>query len=247
MHDEVVALGHGFWNVRGSHESTGFLDLGTQCSLVQLDSGKFIFLDSYTLAGDVRDEIMALTNEGEDVEAILNLHPFHTVHCAQMATDFSNAIMYGSSRHHMQVPEVDWEPEVVESDVVIDRYPELQFSLPEGIYYIAPQDDVHSGSLLAYHPASKSLHVDDTFVTPPFAHLRDDMPVISIHPRTKDALKDEPNAVEHYYNWAIDIAKKWGDTENFCAAHSALVKFENRDFETTLIEAINNGRAQLGQ
>lgn len=43
MHDEVVALGHGFWNVRGSHESTGFLDLGTQCSLVQLDSGKFIF------------------------------------------------------------------------------------------------------------------------------------------------------------------------------------------------------------
>jgi len=247
MHDEVVALGHGFWNVRGSHESTGFLDLGTQCSLVQLDSGKFIFLDSYTLTGNVRDEIMALTNEGKDVEAVLNLHPFHTVHCAQMTTDFPNAIMYGSSRHHEQVPEVDWAPEVVESNAVTGRYPELEFSLPEGIYYIAPQDDVHSGSLLAYHAASKSLHVDDTFITPPFAHLRDDMPVISIHPRTKDALKDEPNAVEQYCNWAIDIAKKWGDTENFCPAHSALVKFKNREFETTLIEAIDNGCAQLGQ
>lgn len=247
MHDEVVALGHGFWNVRGSHESTGFLDLGTQCSLVQLDSGKFIFLDSYTLKGHVRDEIMALTNEGQDVEAVLNLHPFHTVHCAQMVTDFPNAIMYGSSRHREQVPEVDWAPEVVKSDTVTGRYPELEFSLPEGIYYIAPQDDVHSGSLLAYHPASKSLHVDDTFVTPPFDHLRDNMPVISIHPRTKDALKDEPNAVEQYYNWAIDIAKKWGNTENFCVAHSALVKFKNRGFETTLIEAIDNGRAELKQ
>ena len=247
MHDEVVALGHGFWNVRGSHESTGFLDLGTQCSLVQLDSGKFIFLDSYTLKGHVRDEIMALTNEGKDVEAVLNLHPFHTVHCAQMVTDFPNAIMYGSSRHREQVPEVDWAPEMVESDVITGRYPELEFSLPEGIYYIAPQDDVHSGSLLAYHPASKSLHVDDTFVTPPFDHLRDDMPVISIHPRTKDALKDEPNAVEQYYNWAIDIAKKWGNTENFCAAHSALVKFKNRGFETALIDAIDNGRAKLEQ
>ncbi|WP_370587245.1 hypothetical protein [Psychrobacter sp. JCM 18900] len=54
-------------------------------------------LDSYTLTGDVRQQVMALTNDGQNVEAVLNIHPFHTVHCAQMAEDFPQATFYGSS------------------------------------------------------------------------------------------------------------------------------------------------------
>ena len=98
MSDEIHDLGAGFWNIRGSFRIGGVINIGTQCSLVKLSSGRFVFLDSYALTGDVRDEVMALTNNGQDVEAVLNVHPFHTVYCAQMAKDFPQATFYGSSR-----------------------------------------------------------------------------------------------------------------------------------------------------
>lgn len=43
MTDKIIDLGSGFWNIRGSFKLGGFIDIGTQCSLVQLESGKFIF------------------------------------------------------------------------------------------------------------------------------------------------------------------------------------------------------------
>lgn len=155
MSDSITDLGSGFWNIRGSFRLGGIIDVGTQCSLVQLNSGNFVFLDSYELKGDVRDEVMTLTDNGKKVEAVLNVHPFHTTHCAQMAQDFPEATFYGSRRHREQVPEVNWADELVESDAVTRRYPALEFSLPKGIYYIAPDDKIHTGSLLALNPCQQ--------------------------------------------------------------------------------------------
>lgn len=245
MSDKIYNLGAGFWNIRGSFRLGGILDVGTQCSLVQLKSGRFIFLDSYTLTDDIREQVMALTNNGQDVEAVLNVHPFHTVHCAQMAKDFPQAIFYGSGRHAKQVPEVQWAAELVESDAVAQLYPELEFSLPKGIYYIAPNEKVHAGSLLVRHPASQSVHIDDTFMNPPSKILKAILPELMLHPTTKQALKDEPNAGQQYCNWATDIAHQWRDTHNFCAAHSGLVKFEVGGFEKALLTAINKARPKL--
>lgn len=255
MTDKIYDLGAGFWNIRGSFRLGGVIDIGTQCSLVRLSSGRFIFLDSYSLTGDVRDQVMALTDGGNDVEAVLNVHPFHTAHCAQMAKDFPQARFYGSRRHHDQVAEVAWAGDLVESDSVTERYPELQFSLPKGIYYISPNEMIHSGSLLAYHPASQSLHVDDTFVTLP-AKLRNSkilkvkplkalLPELALHPTTKQALTDEPNAGKHYCDWATQLAHQWRDTRNVCAAHSGLVNFEAGEFEKTLLKVVNKARPKL--
>ncbi len=245
MSNKIYDLGAGFWNIRGSFRIGGILDIGTQCSLVQLQSGKFIFLDSYELTGNVRNQVMALTNDGQDVEAVLNLHPFHTLHCAQMAKDFPQAIFYGSSRHPEQVPEVSWADDLVESDAVAKRYPELEFSIPKGIYYIAPNEKIHAGSLLAYHPASRSLHVDDTFMSPPAKVLEAVLPKLLLHPTTKQALKDEPDAGKQYCDWATELAREWRDVHNFCAAHSSLIKFEMGGFEKALIKAIEKARPKL--
>lgn len=245
MADKIYDLGSGFWNIRGSFRLGGLLDIGTQCSLVQLDSGKFIFLDSYSLAGDVKRQVMVLTNHGQDVEAVLNLHPFHTVHCEQMAQDFPQAIFYGSRRHQQKVPTVKWSSDLVESDAVSKRYPELQFSLPQGIDYISPNEAIHAGSLLAYHPASQSLHVDDTFVSPPFKILRAVLPELMLHPTTKAALKKEADAGTQYCDWATTLAYKWRNTRNFCAAHSGLVEFDEGGFEKALLIAIEKVRPKF--
>ena len=245
MADKIYDLGSGFWNIRGSFRLGGVIDIGTQCSLIKLESGRFIFLDSYELTGAVRDEVMTLTNDGQDVEAVLNVHPFHTVSCAQMAKDFPQATFYGSSRHKEQVPEIEWSEDVVESEAVAKRYPELEFSLPKGIHYISPNDKIHAGSLLVYHPASRSLHVDDTFMSPPTKILEAVLPELLLHPTTKLALKDEPNAGQQYCDWATQLAHEWRDTHNFCAAHSSLITFEVGGFEKALLKAIAKARPKL--
>lgn len=250
MTDKIYDLGAGFWNIRGSFRLAGLIDIGTQCSLVKLASGKFIFLDSYTLTGEIRDQVMALTDNGRQVEAVLNLHPFHTVHCIQMAQDFPDATFYGSRRHQQQLTEVDWHEAVVESETVANRYPELEFSLPKGIHYIAPNEMIHAGSLLAYHPASHSLHVDDTFVTPPAVMansklLQRVLPELSLHPTTKQALTQDLDAGEQYCAWATQLAHQWRETRYCCAAHSALVEFEVGEFEEALLAAIAKARPKL--
>lgn len=245
MSDKIYDLEAGFWNIRGSFRVGGVLNIGAQCSLVQLASGRFIFLDSYTLTGDVRDEVMALTDNGQKVEAVLNLHPFHTVHCAQMAEDFPQAIFYGSSRHHSKVPEVQWAEDLVESEAVAQRYPELEFSIVRGIDYISSNEMIHAGSLLAYHSASRSLHVDDTFMSPPLKVLEAILPELILHPTTKQALKNKPNAGQQYCDWATNLAHEWSDVRHFCAAHSYLVTFHKGEFKKALLQAINKARPKL--
>lgn len=245
MTDKIYDLGQGFWSIRGSFIKNGIIDIGVQSALIKLASGRFIFLDSYTLTSEVRQQIMALTNDGQDVEAVLNVHPFHTVHCAQMAQDFPQAIFYGSSRHHEKVPSVSWSEDLVESEAVAQRYPELEFSLPKGIYYISPNDAVHASSLLAYHPASKSVYVDDTFEIPPSKLFNAVQPRLGLHPTTKQALLDETMASRQYCDWAMTLAHKWRDTRYFCGAHSGLVEFGEGEFESALLSAIDAARSEL--
>ena len=44
MSSAFIDLGNGFWSVRGSFRIGGFFDVGTQCSLVRLANGNFVFL-----------------------------------------------------------------------------------------------------------------------------------------------------------------------------------------------------------
>lgn len=245
MTDKMYDLGEGFWSIRGSFIKNGIIDIGLQSALIKMASGRFIFLDSYTLTGEVRQQVMALTNDGQDVEAVLNVHPFHTVHCAQMAKDFPQAIFYGSSRHHTQVPSVSWSEDLVESDAVATRYTELEFSLPKGIYYISPNENVHASSLLVYHPASKSVYIDDTFEIPPSKRPNAVQPSLGLHPTTKQALTDEPMASEQYCEWATELAHTWREVQYFCGAHSGLVEFGEGEFESALLSAINAARSAL--
>lgn len=245
MNDEIYDLGAGFWSIRGSFIKNGIIDIGVQCALIKRPSGRFIFLDSYTLTGDLRQQVMALTNGGRDVEAVLNVHPFHTVHCAQMAQDFPQATFYGSSRHPQQVPEVSWANDLVESDAVAEHYSELQFSIPKGIHYIAPDENVHASSLLVYHPASQSIYVDDTFEIPPSKLFNAVQPNLGLHPTTKKALKTEQNAGKHYCDWAVGLAHEWRNVRHFCGAHSGLMVFEEGQFEAALLSVIDNTRNEL--
>lgn len=228
----LVNLGHGFWNVRCTMKIGGILNIGTHVSIVRKKSGRFLILDSYTLNGEIKDQVMGLTDDGRLVDAVLNLHPFHTLHCDAMARDFPWAKFYGSERHRRVCPGVPWEGEAVESPEVAGQFEEdLLFSLPQGIDYISADENVHAGSLLAYHPESGALHVDDTFnVLPVPPVLRRRIPKLLLHPTLKKALKTHDGALDEFCSWLEALGRDWAGVRALCAAHNGVQRFREGEF-----------------
>lgn len=231
MSKQWTQIGPGFWNLRGSFKLGGVLDIKTHVSLVQRANGKFVFLDSYTLPEAARAEVDALTNGGSEVEAVLNLHPFHTIHVPQMQADFPNARHYGSARHVVKFPDGAWQSAPVEhADVQAEFADDLQFSLPQGVDYISANENVHFSSLLAYHPGSESIHSDDTLMVVRWPGPMRRLGVgeaVRFHMTLPQALHRRAGAADAFEQWAQRLADDWGTANNLCAAHLANVTASN--------------------
>lgn len=249
MSEHIHDLGHGFWTIRGDFRIGGVLNVGTQAALVRLSSGRFVMLDSYPLRGALRAEVMALTDDGRAVDAVLNLHPFHTLHCAATAADFPAAKLYGSRRHWERHPDLPWQPEPVESDTVAQMFAQdLEFTLPTGIDYISDDARVHAGSLLAWHPASQTLHVDDTINLLPVPRLLRPLfprPRVFLHPSLAEAMLTDAGAHEGFRNWLNALADRCGGLRWLCAAHSGLREFIPGQFSQELRAAYRRVERRL--
>ena len=102
MADRLIEIGNGFWNIRGTFRVGGLVQIGTQASLVRLRDGRFVLLDSYTLPDAILGQVRELTDDGKDVDAIINVHPFHTIHVAAAHQQFPAARLFGTARHVQQ-------------------------------------------------------------------------------------------------------------------------------------------------
>ena len=220
----MLRVADDFLNIRGSFKVGGLLEIGTQCSLVRRANGRFVFLDSYTLTGAVQREVDALTSGGKDVEAILNLHPFHTVHVRAMHQRFPSAKLYGTARHLSRFPDLPWQKTRTEQTHLHNLFEEdFEFSVPRGVDFISANENVHFSSVLVLHRASRTIHVDDTLM-----YVRLPLPmrvvgfadVLLFHPPLRQALERRKGAGQAFRDWAEGLAADWRDAENLCAAHT---------------------------
>lgn len=248
MASKILPIEDNFWNIRGSFKIAGLIDIGTQASLVRRESGKFVFLDSYTLSGAVKKEIDELTNGGEDVEAVLNLHPFHTVHVKKMFERYPNARHFGTARHLLKFPDLDWQQLCTEDPELHAMFADdLEFSVPRGVDFISANEHVHFSSVLAFHIASRTLHVDDTlmYIRLPllmrFFGLTD---ALSFHPTLAKALEPRPGAAQDFSQWAEQLAERWQNADNLCAAHTATY-LAQEDETTSISERIIKALAKV--
>jgi hypothetical protein len=225
MRPHTIQVSEDFWNLRASFKIGGVVDIGTQASLVRRGNGKFIFLDSCALSGAVEREVLELTNGGQDVEAILNVHPFHTVFARKMHERFPHAKLYGTARHVSRLPELPWEAQLTESSELHDAFAgDFEFSVPRGVDFISSNENVHFSSVLVLHRASKTIHVDDTLMYVRFPRLMRTVGLpdaMSFHPTLAKALEKRAGAARDFRDWAEELAERWRDAENLCAAHTA--------------------------
>jgi hypothetical protein len=225
MHPSILPVADGFWNIRGSFRIAGILDIGTHVSLIRRQSGKFVFLDGLTLSGPVKQDLDALTRGGEDVEAVLHVHPFHTVHVEAMHAQYPRARLYGTSRHLARFPALPWERTKTEDPETHALFADdLDFSVPRGVDLVSADEHVHFSSVLVRHRATRAIHVDDTlmYVRMPFPlRLVGMKDRTSFHLTLAKALEKRPGAAKDFRLWAEDLAERWGDTEHLCTAHTA--------------------------
>lgn len=216
MKDKIVEMGPGFWNIRGSFKLGGLLDIGTQASLVRLKNGSFVMLDSYPLDGEVKDQIMSLTDEGRAVEAVINVHPFHSVFVKKTHEQFPNARHIGTKRHHELFPDLNWDELATEDPRLHGQFTDdMEFSVPRGVDFISSNSKLHFSSVLVTHLGSRTMHVDDTLTyvsVPIVGGLR-------FHPTLADVLQKRAGAAQEFREWAMELVSRLKDVEHLATAH----------------------------
>ncbi len=214
--DIIIKLSDDFWNVRGKHAVLGVLDIGTQMSLVRRSTGEFILLDCYRLRGSVREEILSRTEGGKRVTAIVNLHPFHTLHVRSVAQMFPQARLFGTRRHAQLMPELKWQPVRSEDPRLNELFaPDLSFSVPPGVELIPANENLHFASVLAFHQASSTLHVDDTLVWSSLPLLKG----LRFHPTLGRVLERRAGAAAEFRRWAEELVERCHSVRHLCTAH----------------------------
>lgn len=214
----------------------GIVEVGTQMSVVRLPSGNFALLDSYTPDVATRTKLLELTDGGRAVEAILNLHPFHTLHVSNVAQMFPNARLYGTERHATRFPHLSWQATRTESAALSDLFGEtLRFSVPRGVDFAPKNERLHFASVLALHPESGTLHVDDTltWVNLPFVGG------LRFHPSLPRVLQPRKGAVADFRAWVVELRALFSEVRTLCTAHMKALPPSDGQFQPRLDSAIN--------
>jgi hypothetical protein len=224
MKEEIIEVPNGFWNIRGSFKIGGVVDIKTHASLVRRANGNFVFLDSYSLGRDATEHVADIVGSGGKIEAILNVHPFHTMHVERMHKLYPQARLYGTVRHLERFPDLPWEAERTEDPELHALYADdFEFSVPAGVDFVSANDNIHFSSVLIMHHASHTIHVDDTFMyiqLPRLLRLFGMRDSLGFHPTLSKALEKRAGAVADFRAWAESLIDDWREVENLCAAHT---------------------------
>ena len=223
---KVIQVGDGFWNIRGSLRIRGILDIGTQSSLVRRKSGSYVLLDACEMDERTRRWVDEQTNRGEALEAVLHLHPFHTLFVRRLHDLYPRARLYGTARHHRLERDLPWQKELTEDVALHDLFKDdLEFSVPRGVDLIPSNENLHFSSVLAFHPASRTLHVDDTlnYLRLPklLRPLKEDL--FGFHPSLSGVLQRRAGAARAFRDWVAELVERSNSIDNLCAAHASVL------------------------
>lgn len=213
-------------------------------SLVSRPGDTFVLLDSYEIDDQTREELMRLTNDGERIEAVLNVHPFHTIHCKFIQEMVPHARLIGTRRHHQQLPGLSWDPALIEEEATQKEFADiLDFSVPAGVDFISDNDSVHVGSVIVRDRASGIIHVDDTLMIVDLPSLVEKMlpgPRLRFHPKLADGLQKRAGAADEFVRWVKALKEDWADSQIICAAHSGIMRLTEESFPEAIEKALDH-------
>lgn len=163
------------------------------------------------------------------------------------------AKLYGSSRHAEKQPDLPWQKGLLDDPETREEFKDdLDLRIPAGVDFISDNENVHFSSVVAYHPDSKTIHVDDTFMFIPLPAIaivcfaREG--TVQLHPTLGSALQRRAGATTDFTDWMQGVFTDWKDAKNLCAAHTGALLDEHNKGSTILSRlewALGYSRATL--
>eukprot|EP01117_Protostelium_nocturnum_P006520 TRINITY_DN234_c0_g2_i1.p1 TRINITY_DN234_c0_g2~~TRINITY_DN234_c0_g2_i1.p1 ORF type:complete len:260 (+),score=69.31 TRINITY_DN234_c0_g2_i1:92-871(+) len=162
---KFLEVGEGFYTLRDDFKVRYILNVETQMSLLKLNNGKFLMVDSVPIDNLVKAEIDRLTDNGNLLEAVVHSHPFHTMGIEAANKLYPNVPIFGCPRHIRNFPQLKWEGNLVDEAVRNKWEPDVSMRIPDGSdFETTPNENVHFSSVFVFHRPSKTIHVDDTLM-----------------------------------------------------------------------------------
>ncbi|XP_037040281.1 uncharacterized protein LOC119077195 isoform X2 [Bradysia coprophila] len=224
--NQLRTLENGFWNVRVPFRMVG-VEIGTHMSIIRLQNGRFLIIDTVAMNDELKHEFNQLTSNGSNIEAVVAVHPFHTLAYSAFHKLYPNVKYYGTPRHLRKISEIHWagQLDADENKELLSKWaPEVELRIPDGAEYYNPRPEAinHFVSVFVYHSKSKTLHVDDTLI-----YIETSIWPINLllqpgslifHPSLIIGLKPDAEAPLQFHKWMNQILKDW-NIENLCTAH----------------------------
>ncbi len=130
---QLHQIGPGFWNVRTSFKLFKIIDIGTHMSVIQLRSGNFLVIDTVEINDQLKKELDDLTNNGTKIEAVIGVHPFHTLAFPGFYKLYPDAKYYGTPRHLRNLKDIKWTGQLDNNKESLSIWePEVELRIPAG-------------------------------------------------------------------------------------------------------------------
>lgn len=104
-------------------------------SLIELHNGNFLVIDTVILSDQRKRELDELTSNGTKIEAVLAVHPFHTLAYSAFYKMYPNVEYYGTPRHLRKLTEIKWTGQLddAENKALLSKWsPEVELRIPAG-------------------------------------------------------------------------------------------------------------------
>jgi hypothetical protein len=224
----LLSTGPKFWNIRSSLlYGFGLVDIGTHMSIIQLNSGRFLVLDTIPLSPSTKADIDTLTNNGSLIEAVVATHPYHSLYFESFYQMYPSPKYYGTARHLRNITGVKWTGDITRDDNMklwIDDGVEMR--IPAGADFNNPVEDNHFAGIFVYHRPSRTIHLDDTlsyfnevgFVMKMFGSKPKRL---NFHPQIAKALCTKEAPLQ-FKSWLEDIVRDW-DFDHIVTAHNGII------------------------
>jgi len=225
-----VEVGEGFFNIRASFKFLGnFVDIGTHMSLLRLESGKFLVIDTVPLDDALKQEIDNLTENGDLIEAVIATHPFHTLAFPAFYEAYPDVPYYGTPRHIGKFHDIPWVGKINDEENLTKWEPDVYMRIPAGAEFVEPlpESSNHFSCVWVFHPASRTIHIDDTVmcytnmsgIVGFVASLARKKGTFDFHPSIKGpGLYPTAEAPMQFKAWIEEVLNDW-DFDNVCCAH----------------------------
>lgn len=135
----IRSFPNGFWNVRVPFQ-INLLEIGTHMSLIQLKNGNFLVIDTVVISDQLKGELDELTHNGTKIEAVLAVHPFHTLAYSDFYKMYPNVKYYGTPRHLRKLTDIKWAGQLddAENKALLTKWaPEVELRIPAGHFQIS--------------------------------------------------------------------------------------------------------------